>query len=71
MNEFEVAVVNEPSVFEPLKIYCISVLVVADMHSPSLLTWYVYDGKVKMYRQKYYLPSNLSTCRVIRYSGMK
>ena len=24
MNEFETAVVNEPSVFEPLKFYCIS-----------------------------------------------
>ena len=23
MNEFETAVVNEPSVFEPLKFYCI------------------------------------------------
>ena len=23
MNEFEIAVVNEPSVFEPLKFYCI------------------------------------------------
>ena len=23
MNEFETAVVNEPSVFEPLKVYCI------------------------------------------------
>ena len=23
-NEFETAVVNEPSVFEPLKVYCIS-----------------------------------------------
>ena len=26
MNEFEIAVVNEPSVFEPLKVYCIIIL---------------------------------------------
>ena len=26
MNEFETAVVNEPSVFEPLKFYCIAIL---------------------------------------------
>ena len=26
-NEFETAVVNEPSVFEPLKFYCVSVCV--------------------------------------------
>ena len=25
-NEFEIAVVNKPSVFEPLKFYCISVV---------------------------------------------
>ena len=24
-NEFETAVVNEPSVFEPLKVYCINI----------------------------------------------
>ena len=27
MNEFEIAMVNEPSVFEPLKFYCRSVLI--------------------------------------------
>ena len=27
-NEFEIAMVNEPSVFEPLKFYCMSVTVI-------------------------------------------
>ena len=30
-NEFETAVVNEPSVFEPLKFYCISK---QELHAP-------------------------------------
>ena len=25
MNEFEIAMVNEPSVFEPLKFYCMNI----------------------------------------------
>ena len=29
-NEFETAMVNEPSVFEPLKFYCMSVAVWGD-----------------------------------------
>ena len=33
-NLFERAVVNEPSVFEPLKFYCMSLL---DIHGPLLL----------------------------------
>ena len=30
-NEFETSVVNEPSVFEPLKFYCIQFLTVQDL----------------------------------------
>ena len=30
MNEFETAVVNDPSVFEPLKFYCISCSMLTD-----------------------------------------
>ena len=46
-NEFETAVVNEPSVFEPLKVYCIFFL----DHTPTynlgyILSPYQMFGKV-------------------------
>ena len=31
-NEFEISVVNEPSVFEPLKFYCIKQRVISHRH---------------------------------------
>ena len=41
-NVFEIAVVNEPSVFEPLKFYCISIVVtVGAMHRPVEFSIYM------------------------------
>ena len=37
-NEFETAIVNEPSVFEPLKLYCI-VMYISDTFFPLKFTF--------------------------------
>ena len=42
-NEFETAVVNEPSVFEPLKVYCIFLLLL----SLFLLLLFIFFDKMK------------------------
>ena len=44
-NEFETAVVNEPSVFEPLKFYCIFVLDALRCMSTPMIFCHFYKGK--------------------------
>ena len=49
-NEFETAVVNEPSVFEPLKFYC-STLKCLSIGTPKIINFpFVSNGKLMVFR---------------------
>ena len=62
-NEFERAVVNEPSVFEPLKFYCI--VPSNDFSEPLRFTYYASDVVVSVISLRLMSPSMSSFMQII------